>query len=101
MGDTEGRLLLRSPVTEPVGHIAPACAAASSLGWTLLLPGTFFLPGVGNSCCASCRVMWEARQVERTRASAFESHHTQTDRCSHRQTDVPSQVLITHSRIHP
>lgn len=24
-------------------------------------------------------------------ASAFESHHTQTDRCSHRQTDVPPE----------
>lgn len=45
-------------------------------------------------------VRWEGRG-EGTWTSAFESHHTQTDRCSHRQADVPSRVLITHSHRYP
>lgn len=35
-------LLPGGPVTEPVGHAVPTCAVASTLGWALWLPGTFF-----------------------------------------------------------
>ena len=42
MGGTGGEALLGGPVTGPVGHSAPTCAAASSLGWAWRLPGTFF-----------------------------------------------------------
>lgn len=54
-------LLLGCPVTGPFGHTAPTCAVASTLGWALWLPGTFFSCGWDTAA-----VMWEEREAEGT-----------------------------------
>lgn len=85
-------LLLGGPVTGPVGHSVPTCAAASSLGWALRLPGTFFPWGrdtaAGRWGGGRRGRAWERQHLSHTAARQTDvatdgcatpySHHTRT-----------------------
>lgn len=51
--------------------------------------------GEGYSCWERCRVTWEGRQTEGTLASAFESHHTQTDAYTDRHAVTNGHHTLT------